>query len=153
MVDAHVLKPDADYEKHSECPAEYRKQMLADDMIPEMLFDEMVRGEEQHEQYDDAEACKQHVHPLLVQEVDGVRSFTSFRMTGVFMMTVVMVCVVMFIGSAVLAGVGAVVMAGMCAVVVSELARGKGGYEYGKADEHGYAFPAVVAGDPRSGRG
>lgn len=68
-------------------------------------------------------------------------------MTGGFRVAVMMVCVVMFIGSAVLAGVGGVVMAGMCAVIMSELAGGKGGYEYGKADEHGYAFPTVVAGE------
>ena len=39
-----------------------------------------------------------------------------------------------------------VIVAGMGGMIVSELACGEGGNEYGKADEHAYAFPCEASG-------
>ena len=70
MVDINVLKGNAEYKQHTESPCEYHWQMLLYDVVPEMLVDEMVGSEQQYEQHDDAQPCKQHVHPIFAQQVD-----------------------------------------------------------------------------------
>ena len=69
--------------------------------------------------------------------------FTSFRMTRLFMMAGVFV-VACSVASLLVSRMHFMILAGMCAVVVTELSCGKNGYEYGKAYEHGNAFPTVV---------
>ena len=72
VLDVYVLQSDAEHEKHTECPCEDAWEMLADDVLPEVLIYEVIRGEEQHEKDYDAKTCKQDVHPVFAQKVETV---------------------------------------------------------------------------------
>ena len=70
MTDIEMLQSDSENKQYSESPCEDDRQMLSDDMVPKMLFHEMVRSEQQHEKHDHAQSGEQHVHPVLAQKVD-----------------------------------------------------------------------------------
>lgn len=42
MCDVEMLEGDSEDQKHSECPCEDDRKMLLYDMVPQMLFNEMV---------------------------------------------------------------------------------------------------------------
>lgn len=72
VVYIHKVQDDSQYQQDSECPCEYCREMLLYNMIPEVFFNEMIRCEYQHDKHDHAQSCKQHVHPILAEEVDRV---------------------------------------------------------------------------------
>lgn len=45
------IEQDSDDQEHPESPGEYARKMLADNMLPKMLLDEVVGGEKQRPQH------------------------------------------------------------------------------------------------------
>ncbi len=67
VFNINELQADAEDEEDSESPCENRRQVLLDNMVPQMLVDEMVRCEEQHEEDDYAETGEEDIHPVFAQ--------------------------------------------------------------------------------------
>lgn len=87
MLYVDMLKSESENNKDSEGPCECSRKMLLDDMLPEVLFYKVVRGEKQDEQHDYAETCKQHVHPVLAEEIDRfLHALRLVEMTSAFAM-------------------------------------------------------------------
>ena len=84
VVYVYVMQDDSKCKQYSECPCEYRRKMFLDDMVPEVFLHEMILGEYEDNQHDDAKPCKQHVHPVLAQQIDFVSVAVFMRMSMVF---------------------------------------------------------------------
>ena len=69
-VDVNVLKSHAKEKQYSEGPCKYGRQMLSDDMVPEVFLYEMVGSKDKDQQDDYTEPGKEHIHPLFVKKVD-----------------------------------------------------------------------------------
>ena len=57
--------------KDSESPCEYAWQMSHYHMMPYVLINEMVSGQNQHYKHYEAESSKENIHPFLAQQVDA----------------------------------------------------------------------------------
>ncbi len=165
VLNINELQPDTEYQQHPESPRENRRQMLPDDVVPEVFLHKMVRGEQQHKQHNHAQPRKQHIHPALAQQVYR-KSFIYRAVAQMFNRGFAGVC-----GGNSAVGVGGVRvrrgggfgwrLAGVgvrcvgvgggfravrvCGVVVREAAGGEGGDEGGEADEHRNPLDTVGA--------
>ena len=65
-----VVKPDLDDEQCAESPKEDAQEMLANDVLPKMLLDDMLacRGDEPH--HNQAYDGKNQVHPRFVEDIE-----------------------------------------------------------------------------------
>jgi hypothetical protein len=121
MIYVNILQSYPEYKEDTERPCEYDRKMLPDYVMPEVLFNEMIRCEYQYNQYQDAQAGKQDVHPLFVQKVDGgdchVASLLAMTFNGAVL--------AMTFNGAVLAmtfcGISLTIVVGWLAVVVTSM--------------------------------
>ena len=132
MLYVDMLKSESENNKDSEGPCECSRKMLLDDMLPEVLFYKVVRGEKQDEQHDYAETCKQHVHPVLAKKVDA-------------MMMLMHVGLLMYVGLVVHVNMLCGMVVGVCCMVVAEMSARKSRDEHGESYEHKDAFPTEMA--------
>ena len=87
VVYVYVMQDDSKCKQYSECPCEYCRKMFLDDMIPEVFLHEMILGEYEDNQHDYAKSCKQHVHPVLAQQIDRfLHALRLVEMTSTFAM-------------------------------------------------------------------
>ena len=71
-----VMQSDLDDKQGTEGPEEDTQEMLADDVLPKVLLDDMLgrRGDEPH--HEEAHDGEDEVHPILVEDVQlGVDGF------------------------------------------------------------------------------
>ncbi len=172
VFDVDILETDAEDEKHAECPCENCWQVLLDNMVPEVVLNEVVRSEEEHEEDNHTEAGEEDIHPVFAQEVDVESAGIMFIINGMvmrasfgvehvhfgFMLTSIGMYVPIVRFSSMRfdsvpgmsfsdVGFGGMVVPGvaMGAVVMAEVAGGEGGDEGGEADEHRKTFESVGA--------
>ncbi len=148
MLNINELQAYPEDEEDAESPCENRREVLPDDVAPEVVLNEMVGREEKYEEDNDAEAGEEDVHPVFAQQVD-LESFRfgsifntveeGITFAGMFMNT----CFRMLMPTGFRAAMLMPVMPVMRAVVVAEVAGGEGGDEGGEADEHRDAFESV----------
>ena len=71
--------------QHAQGPEEYSKEMLAYDMVPEMVLDEVVRSENQDQQEHSSQDREEYVHPIFAEQADsfGNGFFSMFRPVAV----------------------------------------------------------------------
>ena len=78
-LDVKVMQPDLDDNQCTEGPEENRQEMLADDVFPQMLLDNMLarRGDKPH--HNKADEGKDEVHPILIEDVEvSMNDFHDF---------------------------------------------------------------------------
>ena len=143
VLDIYVLQSYAEHEKHSECPCEDGREMFSNYVLPEVLIYEMIRGEDQYEEDDDAKACKEDVHPVFAQKVEAVVRVAVTVVAAVSSMLVAACFALCAYSLNCLLGM---VMSGVSGVVVTETAGSQGSDEDCKTDEHAYASPTEMAG-------
>ncbi len=102
MLYVNVLQSDAEDKEHTESPCENRQEVLFDDVVPEVLFYEMIGSEEQNEQHNDAQSGEKYIHPVFAQKIDSefiVNGF-SCSITGINTSVVMSTCGIdfMYIG-------------------------------------------------------
>lgn len=68
----NILQRKTKHQQYTECPCKDDRKMPLYYVLPHMLFNEMVRSKQQHDQHYDAESCKQYVHPVFAQKVDSM---------------------------------------------------------------------------------
>ena len=69
QVDKMEQQPDS--QEHPEGPGEDGRQMVADDMVPQMLFHEMIRTKQKHPHDNQAQGGEQPVEPDFIEKVEA----------------------------------------------------------------------------------
>ena len=65
----HIAHRDTEQGKYSRCPSENDRKMPFYNMLPQMLFHEMVRGKAQHTKDNQAQYGEYHIHPVFTEQV------------------------------------------------------------------------------------
>ena len=76
-----VVQTNLDDEQCTESPKENAQEVLADDMLPEMFFDEVFRcrGDEPH--HEQTHNGKNEIHPILVEDIQlSMSGFLMFML-------------------------------------------------------------------------
>ena len=71
FINGNVLKPDSYNQEYAECPSENSQEMFPYYMVPKVVFNKMIRCEQQNEQYEDAQSGEHHVHPVFAQQIES----------------------------------------------------------------------------------
>ena len=82
------MQPDLDDEQGTEGPKEDAQEMLADDVLPHVFLDDMLRGRGDEPHDEEAGDGVDEVYPVLVKNIElGVASFSCFMLMFVFQHT------------------------------------------------------------------
>ena len=151
VVYVYVMQDDSKYKQYSECPCEYRRKMFLDDMVPEVFLHEMILGEYEDNQHDDAKSCKQHVHPVLAQQINRfLHALRLVEMTSTFAMVMMGMSVMVmsvtrhcegFARGNLFTFMNMTLMSGM---VMSQLASSQRSDEQRKTHQHAYSLPSEM---------